>query len=244
MASSESNFRRSLPASVKRLSLFEDFNKTYSSTLQAPSWSIIGPFPDRPVEPALAEAIAHRSLDLEQLYVSFMIDAEKYFEACQPNWKWNNLRSIVLTCRSLVEKNAAEPGFPRLLSRAAVVARQMPSLTCMVLYNASKCEACSFTYLIKDKSRASLAWRGTWGVPERKKLLFETVTQWSSTARSHLRTLGYAARAGTFSHRVIAKKRFVSHGDAIHWLKLPRGVIDPVSLWQIRREGILEEREV
>jgi hypothetical protein len=27
-----------------------------------------------------------------------------------------------------------------------------------------------------------------------------------------------------------------SHGDAIHYLKLPHGVIDPESLWQIRKE--------
>jgi hypothetical protein len=32
----------------------------------------------------------------------------------------------------------------------------------------------------------------------------------------------------------------ISHGDAIHHLHLPDGVIDPTSLWQIRQEGILQ----
>lgn len=32
----------------------------------------------------------------------------------------------------------------------------------------------------------------------------------------------------------------ISHGDAIHHLRLPDGVIDPISLRQIRQEGTLQ----
>jgi hypothetical protein len=31
-----------------------------------------------------------------------------------------------------------------------------------------------------------------------------------------------------------------SHGDAAYHLRLPGGVIDPASLWQIREEGMMQ----
>ncbi|KAK2018809.1 hypothetical protein LZ32DRAFT_289689 [Colletotrichum eremochloae] len=48
------------------------------------------------------------------------------------------------------------------------------------------------------------------------------------------------------SHRFEIRQEYVqgdirSHGDAIYHLELPCQVIDPASVWQIRREAWLEE---
>lgn len=41
----------------------------------------------------------------------------------------------------------------------------------------------------------------------------------------------------------VISNKILSHGDAVHHLGLPASVIDPVSLWQIRNEHLLNYRE-
>ncbi|KAM5357350.1 hypothetical protein ACJZ2D_016351 [Fusarium nematophilum] len=82
-------------------------------------------------------------------------------------------------------------------------------------------EACTFKYSRKD---ASIAWQGTWEV----KLEPCVLHVWEKVSLRHTR-IELWADTQLLGHEIR------SHGDAIHYLDLPSSVIDPVSLWQIRR---------
>jgi hypothetical protein len=82
-----------LPKGLKRISLFEDFNEDYITQFQASILqNILRVDSVRIAEPVVSAAFAYRSLDLEQLSVSFMVDARDFFRARQPAWAWNHLQ--------------------------------------------------------------------------------------------------------------------------------------------------------
>lgn len=74
-----------LPKRLKRLSVFEDFNENYLALFQVQPSHIpeIDPDEVRIITPAVCAAFAARSLKLEQLSVSFIADAQYFFEARQ-----------------------------------------------------------------------------------------------------------------------------------------------------------------
>ncbi|GAB1312162.1 F-box domain-containing protein [Madurella fahalii] len=71
-----------LPKRLKRLSIFEDYNDDFIALFQGAS--LLQADPIRITEPRVGAALAYRSLDLEQLSVSFMVDAQHFFRARQP----------------------------------------------------------------------------------------------------------------------------------------------------------------
>ena len=103
----------------------------------------------------------------------------------------------------------------------------MPKLRDFALWYGLRGEACAFIYQ-RDGDRASVTWRGTWDL----QLSPRVVKEWECAAiESHL------------CEAFQVRKQWVdgvigSHGDAIHYLDLPCPVVDPRSLWQIRREGM------
>jgi hypothetical protein len=104
----------------------------------------------------------------------------------------------------------------------------MPKLHTFVLWNGGKTHACAFIYRI-DRDGASITWRGTWHL----ELSPLVVKSWWLAASK--------LPCSEFSELQI-KQEYVrgvikSHGDAIYHLELPCQVIDPASLWQIRREA-------
>ena len=213
-----------LPRTLKRASIFEDFSGKFATALTNTQLHGIWPFqtePSRIVNPQLGATFASRSLDLEQLS---MVDAEDFFQACQPAWSWENLQSLALTSQLL-----RATGSPReidiLLYEAGAAALRMPSLRTLVLGNGRKGIACAFIYHT-DRYHASITWRGTWET----KLSPRVVEVWERVAlerRSCPLRVGKEQVCGDIA----------SHGDAIHHLALPCRVVAPASLWQIRREG-------
>ncbi|KAI0454389.1 hypothetical protein F5B21DRAFT_514677 [Xylaria acuta] len=79
---------------------------------------------------------ASKSLNLQHLATSFIVNAEELFRHCQSTWSWLHLQSLVLV-------------------------QKMPKLHTFVLWNGGKARACAFTYRI-DRDGASVTWRGTW----------------------------------------------------------------------------------
>ncbi|KAF4999075.1 hypothetical protein FDECE_11634 [Fusarium decemcellulare] len=214
-----------LPKSLKRLSLFEDFNENISYLFNNPPRSRVQAFRLR--SPAVGAALAHKSLDLEHLSVSYMVNAEYFFEACKPTWTWQHLQSLALTPQYLKEP-PDEKGISELLCQAGQVALQMPRLHTFVLWNGAKGNACAFIYQ-NGGEYPEITWRGTWNL----ELSLGIVEVWQRlTSDIH-------------SRQIRVKKELIwddikSHGDAIHHLNLPVQVVHPASLWQIRREGALE----
>ncbi|OIW28241.1 hypothetical protein CONLIGDRAFT_644443 [Coniochaeta ligniaria NRRL 30616] len=111
---------------------------------------------------ALGAAFACRSLELEHLDVTFNVDAEQFFDAREPLWTWDNLRSLVLTSQLLTPM--AEPlEINGMLENAAAAALCMPKLETMYVWNGAKREACAFVYYqTYETGHPTIIWRGTW----------------------------------------------------------------------------------
>ncbi|RWA09898.1 hypothetical protein EKO27_g5197 [Xylaria grammica] len=175
-------------------------------------------------EPWVPAFFASKSRSLQHLAISFMVDADDLFQRCQPTWSWWHLQSIALTSQLLrVWKDRGQ--IETLLCRAGVLVQKMPKLHTFVLWNGGKSHACAFIYRI-DRDRPSVTWRGTWNL----ELTSPVVQSWQCAA-SRLRR-----------HELQLKQEHIQeyiacHGDAIYHLELPCQVVDPASLWQIRREG-------
>ena len=215
-----------LPKGLKIISLFEDFNDEYvtlCSEATTPSSSRIGPV--RIADPAVSTAFAYRSLELEQLYVSFLVDAQHFFQARQPLWTWNHLQSLVLTSRLLF---STDREISDLLQDAGTAALYMPKLQVMALWNYVNGCACSFSYR-REGNKPSITWRDMGDT----ELEPRVIQAWEKVASKH----PHAPYELEVERQLVHFEIINSHADAIHQLDLPRGVLDPVSLWQIQREN-------
>jgi hypothetical protein len=218
-----------LPQTLKKLSVFEDFSDDLVIPLQIGNAQLPEfMHPDLPtiVNPRIGAAFASRSLDLEELAISYMVNAEDFFQACTPAWTWQRLQSLAITSRLLRNTAGSRRKIDTLLYKAGITALQMPRLHTLVLWNGTKGNACAFIYHA-GRHGANITWRGTWDM----ELSPRVVTAWQRVA---FEIHSYELRVG--KEQVQVQGGIGSHGDAIHHLGLPCRVVEPASLWQIRRE--------
>jgi hypothetical protein len=223
-------FQCSVPKHVKRISIFKDFNNQLALALNNAT-----PHLGRDIETtsavdlALAKAFAAKSRHLEHLSISYMIDAQQFFPSCQQlPCTWNILQSLTLTSSTLA-RTVPPQHIYTLLQNASAIALKMPKLKTMVLWNSESGQACAVIYQKYTASaRATLTWRGTWNL----ELNDDVVESWKKVAPGscYLRLEKEALRDVDIR----------SHGDAIHHLRLPDGVVDSASLCQIRHEGMMQ----
>ncbi|KAK3373636.1 hypothetical protein B0T24DRAFT_657456 [Lasiosphaeria ovina] len=220
-----------LPQSLKRVSVFEDFSEWLAGILQTGQFVPWQPQVEisRVVDPRIAAAFAARSVDLEQLSVAYMVNAEDFFgrTAYNSSWTWHHLKSLALTSQFLRNTMQSRKGIDDLLYLAGITARRMPKLQTLALWNGINGEACAFIYH-RDGGRASIIWRGTWDM----QLSPRVVKTWQCVA-TETHSCGALQISKQRVHTGIA-----SHGDAIHCLDLPCPVVAPASLWQIRKESL------
>ena len=212
-----------LPTSVKTVTIFEDFNENYLHLFSLSRGRKLDLNPDRVriTTPAVGAAFATKSRQLEYLSVAFLADAYDFFDACQPHWRWHQLRSLTLTSRMMWDTNLIQ--IRNLLKAAAEAAINMPKLETMALWNGAKGEACAFTWC---RESALISWRGTWDL----KLEHSVLNAWKKVAYKY-------ARHELTVHKELLDHKIGSHGDAIQYLGL-HSVIDDVSLRQILREEL------
>ncbi|KAI1411399.1 hypothetical protein F5Y13DRAFT_200974 [Hypoxylon sp. FL1857] len=218
--------RNSLPDTLNRLVVFEDSYKFYDlfpkRLVAVPWFSSFNPEED------LGAVFASKSRDLQHLAISFLVNAEVLFRHCQPTWSWLHLQSLALTSQLLQDDGEKRSQIEVLLCRARVLVHNMPKLHTLVLWNGGKGHACAFIYRV-DRDSASITWRGTWHL----ELSPLVVKSWQ-IAFSKLPCSEHSELQVRQQHvRGVIK----SHGDAIYRLELPCQVIEPASLWQIRREA-------
>ena len=119
---------------LKRLSFFQDFNQDYGYYLRRidepmESTGVIVSHP-RDGDLTLAGTFAQLSVNLNELYISYAIDAAEFLQSCTNSWRWKSLEILVLTAPDLIN----EPDkVPELLCTAAQVAYGMEKLQTMVL---------------------------------------------------------------------------------------------------------------
>ncbi|KAL6859518.1 hypothetical protein J3F83DRAFT_768856 [Trichoderma novae-zelandiae] len=217
--------RKSCPATLRSLTIFEDSWRFYNNFPRRPlDGFLLNPFPEGL---RLRATMASRSRDLQHLCISFMLHAEHLLRHCRLGWNWPHLQSLVLTSAFLQDVKPFRPSIYSLLRRAAVVAQRMPELHTFVLWNGARGHAAAFIYRA-DRDGVSITWRATWPLSLSKDPLL--LGAWRLVA-ARLPFLELRLR-----HQRIVRA-ICSHGDAIHYLKLPCQVIEPASLWQIRREA-------
>ncbi|KAK2597013.1 hypothetical protein N8I77_012887 [Diaporthe amygdali] len=115
-------------------------------------------------------------------------------------------------------------GIDNMLISAAAAAMTMPQLETMELWNGRAGLAALFKY---QSRYAALTWRGTWDFTLRPRI----IQAWEGVAQKH-------GSKGLVVHKELLDCRFdiKSHGDAIHYLRLSKPVVRPISLQQIRTE--------
>jgi hypothetical protein len=169
--------------------------------------------------------IARTSLRLEELAVSFLIEARQFSNACNKEWTWDYLESLALTPLVMQEGEKYQRPLQKLLIDTAKLALRMPKLKALVLWRGFTGKACAFMYT-RTELCADITVRGTWELV----LSQDVLEAWEDVAKFHSVYL-------KVRHERI-KEVITSHGDAIYHLDLPCQVIEPTSLWQIRMENL------
>jgi hypothetical protein len=159
-----------LPQSVRSITVFEDFNEQIMKSVRYDSWKHTDDeFYDldtRRVYSKLSWDLANefvlRSLDLEHLSVSFMINSQHFFEACRAPYIWPRLRSLILTTQIMTKGNHEE--IMNAVVVAAVAAERMPQLETLAIWYCSGKKACATIFRRNQGPMArwsTLTWRGT-----------------------------------------------------------------------------------
>ncbi|RGP77289.1 hypothetical protein FLONG3_4587 [Fusarium longipes] len=218
-----------LPEPLKRLIIFRDSVEYITRGVRIfrmyhplPSWRGDGTSMDHPERNS--RRLAQTSLRLEELSISFIIDAEDFFAHCDPTWTWEHLHSLALTSNLLQNGKDHETEVNTLLLTMAKYSMRMPALKTLVLWSGSAGNACAFIFTRREKC-ANILWRGTWTL----RFYPEVLDAWRDVAMSQSWDL-----RSEFEH---IQKTIKNHGDALHYLNLPCKVIEPTSLWQIRKES-------
>lgn len=218
-----------LPATLKTLTIFEDFNEDYNIAFcfnESIREYAIQPEFIRTPHPPVSEALAQRSCTLENLFASYMVDGEDFFKACKLEWVWNNLTSIALTSRLL---SLCKPRFSAvndMLVNAGIAALRMPRLRTLEIWNGMKRHACAFRYRVTETSTTVEWWR-TWDL----EIHLDIAEVWRKVALRKTRN-----ELLILPSQMLRKQDVTSHGAAIRELKLGE-VLHPISLKQILMES-------
>ncbi|KAH7004388.1 hypothetical protein EDB82DRAFT_550765 [Fusarium venenatum] len=173
-------------------------------------------------EPCSSQNLSLASLRLEQLSISFLINAEDFVAACREEWTWDHMQSIALAFQGSGKRYAGS--INSLLLSIAKLALRMPKLETMVLWNGGRGNSCAFIYT-RNKYYARVLWRGTWVMD----ICQEALEVWEAVVALYSLEL-------KIGHERI-QEIINSYGDAIHHINLPCEIIPPTSLWQMRIEG-------
>ncbi|KAI1771137.1 hypothetical protein F4818DRAFT_454807 [Hypoxylon cercidicola] len=217
-------FATMLPNTLKTLTVFEDFSEEYNTITTLARglhfWENV-----RTPNALVACTLAYRSVHLEELYASYIIDASHFFVIPDSTWEWPNLKSISLTDHHLTDSPGSARRIQRMLRNAGRAAFNMPNLERMEIWNGMARQAGVFRYQVSD-GVAIVSWTGTW----RMDLNREALAAWRRVARKHPKYIMTSQR--------LEQVDIMSHADAIEQLGINPKVIHPVSLEQIQRETI------
>lgn len=224
------------PKTLRRLLVFEDFNKDLAAILAEPysrAYQEGGTVRKMSDFRRIDFVCRIFNLNLEELSISYMVNAEDLFPASPttrywdpwPTGPWERLQSLALTSQ-LLQPTTSRSETNALLCRAGVSALHMPKLRTLALWNGTRGMAAAFTYRV-HRDYATITWRGTWN----HEFSLPVIEAWQSVA-STLHSVELRIEKQLIGQDVIR-----SHGDAIYHLDLPCRVVEPASLWQIRKEN-------
>ncbi|KAF5491091.1 hypothetical protein CGCF413_v011268 [Colletotrichum fructicola] len=164
----------------------------------------------------LIHRLAMSTCKLEQLCLSYVVDAFKFLIIAegQPALHWLKLETLALTSPSFHIGN--EAGIIQMLETAAKLARKMPELRTLELWNAEKSHVFAFTCRITP-SAVEILYRATWEF----KLAGSVEKLWEDFAQERNQGHKVSVQRG----QLINASEWKSHGDAIHALNLTADVL-------------------
>ncbi|KAH0489271.1 hypothetical protein TgHK011_009710 [Trichoderma gracile] len=211
----------SLPRGLKHLTFFEDHD------VERTNLSLAQGVPARAPNLYVSAALAQRSLMLETLSASFLVDASHFFQSYRLEWIWPNLRSLTLTSQQL-ESTRDSYETCNMFIAMAEVALAMRQLETLEIWNGGPGHAAVFRYS-GNKGGATLEWIGTWDLFIDSRV----VDAWRLVA---LHSHGWPM-LGLTKHLIERPQDIRSHGDAIQLLKTKERVISPQSLEELQFEA-------
>ncbi|PVI05846.1 hypothetical protein DM02DRAFT_682780 [Periconia macrospinosa] len=211
--------KSSMPDQLKRLTIFEDFNESYMiSRINAPP----NPRHDRITSIPLMRGLAEASLVLQHLSAAFIVNACQFWKVCKANWVWEQLLTLTLTSQALWPDNHPK-NINDAIVEAAQVAKNMPKLQTMQIWNGRKGYAAVYRYE-KGCHWAKITWRATWDLT----LNEAAIAEWQKVAKVIVINC---------ENELLGPVPIRSHGEAVTVLGL-ENVACPVSIRQIHREHL------
>lgn len=216
--------REDLPPAARSLTVFDESDTAFH---QQPS-----KLADVQPVPRLARAVFAASRRLENVAVSFLVDACDFF---QPFWPgnslpgpqvgWESLTSLALTSEVMTSESNASAN--ELLQAAARAAMRMPKLRVMELWDRRGQDAAVFRYRATDR-KSVISWLGTWEVT----LMPETLEAWRNVVSQRGGgTHSLQAEVGSFPHSDAREKGFV-----FKHLELKDRILHDVSIRQVEEQ--------
>ncbi|TPX08927.1 uncharacterized protein E0L32_009631 [Thyridium curvatum] len=192
---------------LRRFRIFEDFRPLYHGK------------EDRKFCPSLGQALAESSQHLDELLVTFSIDAKDFFSQVSGEMMWHNLRLLSLTTPALSPLR-----HDQLIQEAAKIIPRMPQLKIMELWHIGHYFACVFEYSLGYPSlRPSIRLLSTWD----GKLSAEAISCWKEVTNEH--------RGELRSESVwLDPKKARSHFAIMRLLLVRRRVVHSTSYEQLR----------
>lgn len=220
------------PTTLKRISIFEHFGVFDQNDL----WDTRIRFP------FLAHGLRRLSTHLQDLSVSFAVDAKDFFQpwaSLKPGVptppslpRWEHLRWLTLTSRMI-----AEVAFPDevngLLRGAGLAAMAMPALQAMELYNATQWDAGVFRFLVVENTGV-VSWTSTWefrmaaGVKRVWREVALLRTRQEPLIFDEVRMADYKGGPEGFIHSELATRELVLHPTSSADMMGDRPFPDPV----------------
>jgi hypothetical protein len=183
---------------------------------------------------SLARALFESSRSLENLSVSFLIDAKDFFGIFWPSRPdapdvvpWNNLRTLALTS-SLLNPGPDSTKINKLLIAASRAAAYMPRLKVMEIWNGNDGYACVFRYR-NHRRLPQITWECSWKTPP--QMDDEVISCWSAA----MTKLHPNSRLIATSDR-FPKKLIKTYAATLRYLQLRTYVLHIISDYQLHWE--------
>ncbi|KAK3941888.1 hypothetical protein QBC46DRAFT_340003 [Diplogelasinospora grovesii] len=242
--------RAALPDSLKRLTLFAEARESFHKQSAMPV--------AKNTHPNMAKSLVTLSRNLQQLSVSFLIDAEDFFRSSlywptaasdeggekgeelyrhrldhEP--RWEHLTSLALTSKRLIMPQPSSSSWMSrindLLFAAAVTAKMMPKLEVMEIWNGDKGQAGIFRYVSgspNESTSAEIVWQGT--QQQQHLALSERVLKaWREVALEHNPRCGLSLSVSMIP---IEPTSIEGAAYVLDYLRLGKLVMHEVSAWQ------------
>lgn len=163
---------------------------------------------------SLARALRNFSLNLIWLSVSYLIDAEDFFEpffapqrGSAEDITWAQLESVCLTSNILTSNSQSR--INRLLLAAARAAQRMPKLRTLEIWNGAAQKGAIFCYMSQEDSS-----RIVWHTTSSFSLDPETIQAWRDVAST------YARNEPKISCGQMSPSLFINTGSVIRYVSI------------------------